>query len=274
MQAVIDGMQNSFSMAAGSAGLSAIFLACMLVLWNYKFESRNEIKLLFWYGLLMLIILISPMYSWVVKRFLPELISGNMYLWVLPVVPVIIFVAVVVISRLDNNFKKVAFAFGLVGIVILATTTSYVPNEIRLVENEFYIDSKELGVLEEVVNYTKRNGLENAVVWGPDEIIRDARIYDARIYTIYGKDIFEGQIDSQMHHIYSDWDIYAYNRMEAGNITSQDIAAVAENIYFDAIILHSDSFNEGMGENPPNVINMGFYLIYSDDNYCLYTRKR
>lgn len=276
MQTTLGGVQNAFQMAGGSAGLSALFLAGLLALWHYKSENKLEVKAeindLFWYALIMLIVITNPLYIWIINRFYPELLNNNMFLWGLPVVLVVVYVAVVVISRLDNGFKKTVFTIGLLGIIFLATTTSYNQNEFRLVQNNEYVNDHEIKTFEALSDYMASQNRENILIWGPDEIMKDARIFDARIMTLYGKDLFEGQINSQMQEIYDEWYGLAYVRMQAGASKLSDIVIMAVSKNCDAIILKTESFNNSELEIP-HVIDMTYYLLYSDEYYCVYVKN-
>lgn len=282
---IIESMKNSFSMSGGSAGLSAIFLAGLLALWFFKYESRPEVNDLFWYALLSLIVIITPFYTWIVYRLFPKLTENNMFLWVLPVVPVTLYVAVVVLARLESKTKRVMFSLGLIGIMLLATTTSYEPNEIKLQTNNHYVDNSSLLILEGILKYADKIHKDEVVILAPDKIMTDARIYDARIHTLYARDYYEGVIDSEMHQIYEPEIDEIYGYMKAGFGEADHLAVKAEANAVDAIIIPVSTLKDYKGNGIdnsgvndfekgelifPKIIGNKYKLIYSDNNYCIY----
>ncbi|MDE6712370.1 MAG: hypothetical protein K2K20_01360, partial [Lachnospiraceae bacterium] len=90
MSELINSMQSALELAGGSPGLTALFLAGLIALWNQKFRGDQQNGNLFWYGALALFVVISPVFLMLVSEHLPELTTDHMMLWILPVVPVIL----------------------------------------------------------------------------------------------------------------------------------------------------------------------------------------
>lgn len=272
MQAIIESMHNSFSMAGGSAGLSAIFLACMMALWHYKFQGKNEIRNLFWYAFIMLIILVIPLTNLLVQYALPELYKNNMYLWLLPVVPVNLYVAVVVISRLDNKFKRVTFIVGLMGIMVLTATTSYNQNKLRLVSNNYYIDDEVIPVFERLCEYREKKGMDNIKIWGPNEIMAYARRYDGHLHVLYGEDLYNENAYTQIVQEYDNDSFLAYELMNMASFYINEIVDLSLNNNIDAIVFKTETFNE-YENGIPRIIGYEYILLYYDSYYCVYTKN-
>lgn len=269
MQAIIDSMQTTFLMAGGSAGLSAIFLASLMALWHYKYESKNEVRNLFWYALVMLIVLVIPLFNILVKYLLPELYAGNMYLWVLPVVPVTMYVAVVVITSLDNSFKKIVFMLGLIAITILAATTSYNQNKLRLVNNNHYIDSEVIPTFDSLLEYKEKKEMDHIKVWGPNEIMAYARRYDGNIHVLYGEDLYNENAYTHLKQEYDEQYSLAFELMNRASDYLGEIVNLAVDNNVDAIVLKTEAFNNYEG-GVPRILGSKYLLVYYDVYYCTY----
>ena len=275
MAKIIDEIQYSLEMAGGSVGLTALLLAGILTIWYNKHESHTEVNCLFWYALLSLVTVVNPLYINLVKNEFPSLYHNNIYLWILPIVPVILYQGVIGTVSLKTMVKKVVFGVALIGILILAAATSYSQSSMS-VADKTYIESKRKDIFNYISDSMESED-DRVLIWGDKEVMEDARIYDGRIITLYGKTLWEkfeenkeiGENGNIEDYIDSDEKYaYEYNLMENPAVYIEEISERAYASSCDFIIIDENKFNEA-GIPVPEVVG-NYYLEYTDNTYLLY----
>lgn len=273
MSELINGMQSVLELAGGSPGLTALFLAGLIALWNQKFHGGQQNGYLFWYGTIALFIVISPLFSMLVSVFLPELTTDYMMLWILPVVPVILITGVNAFPFRKTKREKTLFLAAFLAIMILAGMTSYTKNQYKIIENAEYIPDSELEMILKVEEYRKQNEMETVLLWGSQDIMKYARVYSGNIYLLYGKDLWLGSMDSQMHQIYEEWQRTAYAYMENAPLYMEEIANVAFTRGCDVLIFSKEVFEMYQTEFPKYLGEGKFVYDVSGKDYVLYIRN-
>ena len=271
MPEIIHGMQNALEMAGGNVGFTALFLTGLFALWNGKFKNNITIGHLFWYALAVLIFIISPFYQSFVQKSLPELTTDNMSLWILPTAPVILYVAVTAVDYGKNIMSRLFLVGGMIALLVLAAMTSYSQSERQVAENEFCIPQKEYEVIVQVDNYRQEMHLDTVLLWGEASVMEYARIYSGNIYTLYGKDLWLGPVDSQLHQIYEDVYYEAYEWMENPANNLPEIGEMARCSECDILVISRDTFPGGDGD-VADVLGDVYYLYYISEDYLIYAR--
>lgn len=270
MPELIDRMQSALELAGGSPGLSALFLAGLLALWYYKYSGRQELGSLFWYGTVTLIIVINPAFFLFVTNVLPELTTDNKMLWILPVVPVILVAGVEAFPFEREKKEKFLFVAAVLGLLLLAGASSYTRNQNKAAYNAEYIPDNVLEMILEVEQYREKNNRETVLLWADQDIMNYARVYTGNIYLLYGKDLWLGMIDSQLHQIYEDWHREAYIMMENAPLYLDKIALVAEERECDVLILSKEIFEMYETEIPKSLGEGQFVYYLSGEDYVMY----
>lgn len=274
MSELINSMQSALELAGGSPGLTALFLAGLIALWNQKFRGDQQNGNLFWYGAIALFMVISPFFLMVVSEFLPELTTDHMMLWILPVVPVILITGVNAYSFQRTKKERILFLAAFLAIMLLAGTTAYTRNKYKIIENAEYIPDSELEMILKVEEYRQQNEMETVLLWAPQDIIQYARVYSGDIYLLYGKDLWLGSMDSQMHQIYEEWQREAYIYMENAPLYLEKIVEVADTRGCDVLIFSREVF-EMYETELPEYLGEGRYVNEgSGRDYILYVRSR
>lgn len=274
MSELINSMQSALEMAGGSPGLTALFLAGLIALWNQKFRGDQQNGYLFWYGAITLFIVISPVFLMLVTRFLPELTTDSMMLWILPVVPVILITGVNAFPFQRTKKERILFFAAFLAIIILAGATAYTKNQYKIIENAEYIPDSELEMILKVEEYRQENGMETVLLWAPQDIMKYARVYSGNIYLLYGKDLWLGSMDSQMHQIYEEWQQNAYIYMENAPLYLREIPEVAYARGCDVLILSKKVFEMYQTELPGSLGQGRYVYSASGKDYVLYVRYR
>ena len=269
---MMETIQKAFEMAGGSEGLSALFLTGLIALWYSKFNKGTESGYLFWYALAILLVVINPLYYFGVNQYLPELQEHNMMLWLLPTTPVIMYVCVSATSLVKKRIDKVVFGFAMVIILILAGTTSYTGNGHAFIANASYIPQSEYEMITIIEEYRKENQMPNVMLWGDQEIMQYARTYSGNINLLYGKDLWLGSQDTQLHQIYDEETINAYREMEHAPFFLPEIGSTALERGCDILVLTQNDFALSGIEIPKQISDV-FVLYSSSSKYLMYVRN-
>ncbi len=273
MPELINSMQSMLELAGGSSGLTALFLAGLIALWNQKFRGEQQNGYLFWYGTITLVIVINPLFLMLVAVFLPELTTDYMMLWILPVVPVILITGVNAFPFRWTKKERRFFFAAFFAVLVLACTTAYIRNRDKIIENAEYIPDSELEMILKVEEYRQENEMETVLLWAPQDIMKYSRVYSGNIYLLYGKDLWMGSMDSQLHQIYEEWQREAYIYMENAPLYLREIAETASARDCDALILSRKIFAMYQMELP-EYLEDGRYIYHdSGENYVLYVRR-
>lgn len=270
MSTVVSDMQHALEMAGGSIGFSALVLAGLMALWYSKFQNKQVVGCLFWYALTVLITIINPLYLAMIETNLPELLYGNMFLWILPTAPVVLYAGVVAASALKDKGRKILFLFGMMGILILAASTGYSGNNLQPVTNSSYIPEEELQILEMAEQYCEDNNKDRILLWGSQDVMEYARMYNGKFHTLYGKDLWLGGFDSQLHQIYEDKYYAAYLNILHAPYHLEEIEEFAVAHSCNVIILDKLQFEE-LGVEIPEDLGELLRLEYVGKNYLMYT---
>lgn len=273
MQSVIESMQTSLSLAGGSVGITALFIAGLISLWQVKFADNHEAGTLFWYSIASLLIIISPIYTFCVKKWLPDLTWSNMYLWILPVTPVVLYTGVLASSMLENGSKKIMFAIGLVGLLFLATASSYVPGSLSFMTSEGFISDADEEILDVVEDYRVKHELSNVLIWGSDSLMVNARLYNGNIHTIYGKEMWLGFEETGFNTAYDPWVYEAFNLMKQPATHLERIGELGYSNNIDVILIDL-SLVDYKNMEIPEMLSNCYYLEYESSNYLLYVINR
>lgn len=271
MSSMIHDMKSALEMAGGNVGFTALFLAGLFALWNSKYRSKSITGNLFWYALMVLVLIISPIYQELAMKFLPELMRDNMFLWILPTAPVILYVAVAAIEYGQGKWNQVFLVIGMVALLVLAAMTSYTQSDRQVIENNHYMPDAEYEVILQLDNYREEMHEDTILIWGAAEVMQYARMYSGRLYTLYGKDLWLGTINSQMHQIYENWYYSAYAWMENPAEYLEEIGGLAAEQNCDVLVLSRDSLKM-KDADLIDVIGEDYYLYYIGDQYLVYAR--
>jgi len=278
MQEIINGVQISFVSAGGSVGLSALFMTGLIVLWYSKFDKKSEVIGLFWYALIMLIFVINPVYIYLVEKKVPILKNDNLYLWLIPTAPVILYAGVNIIASLREQtksvVKKAAFIIGIIGVLFLAIISSYDGFDISLTNGISYFTDEENEVFDIAEEYREKRDKKFITIIGPEKIVEDARKYSGYYETLYGKELWQGAFENEINHTYESWQYKLYENMKTPSERAcyEEIAALASVNGVDVIVLSIADFNNNDVEIPEALLDR-YYLNFSNEKYLVYLKN-
>ncbi len=271
MQTMLEAIRNAFTLAGGTPGLSALFLAGLIALWYAKTGQKKDTELLFRYALVVLLVIISPPYLYLVGRFFTGYAVDSMYLWLLPLTPVVLKVFSDAAGAARAVRHRIVFVLSAAALLLLAGTSSFQPESWRMVENHYYIPQETLTVLQRLRQIREERELEQMVIWGPDQLMEYARIYDDGLILVYGRDIWEGSPDSEMHQIYEAQEVNAAFAMEQMPMFLESMGDMAEQMGCELLILDKTPFYE---QQEPWPRLLGNYVLQETvENEIIYTRR-
>ncbi|MBR1470892.1 MAG: hypothetical protein IJ600_04535 [Lachnospiraceae bacterium] len=244
MSNMLEAIQHAFTLAGGTPGLSALFLAGLIALWYGKEGQKNDTRMLFHYALVMLLVIISPPYLYLTGRFFQGYTIDKMYLWLLPLTPVLLKVFSDATGALKKLHHRVLFVLAAAALLLLAGTTSYSAEGWKLTENSSYIPEETLSVLKRLQGIRREKGKEEILVWAPQDIMDYGRRYEGGLLFVYGRDLWLGPIDSEMHQIYDQTAHEAYAAMEDAVAHTKEIGKIAEAYQCDILVVSKERFYE------------------------------
>lgn len=172
----------------------ALFLAAMLFLYVEKEEKQPFFK----YGVLSTLVVLFPVTRWVLNQYFQEFYAEEAWLWMLPIFGTLAFSVMKLWDRQWGKWQKrmllpaVCLLFFLCG----GLSRAYLPAE--LPENEEEIEQ----VYEKILNGSDER---QVLLAAPREVMEGARAYDAGILTVYGRDIWEAELDYAFYDHYEEW---------------------------------------------------------------------
>ncbi len=190
MAQIIDDIRNSLRMVGGGIGMTAFFLAGIVAMWHSKNDSENkkntELSSLYIYSIVSLIFVIEPAYYIYLYNFNPKLLEDNRYLWIVPIVPVLLYGGISAIFSIKEKSRKILYAIVMMVVVIVASAASYtkLDKNTDITLNRSDCEDAYAFICENMHN----NGLEYAYVLAEDAVLECARKYDTSLRTLYGKD--------------------------------------------------------------------------------------
>lgn len=269
MQKILNEIQNATVSSCGSVGITALFVAGLVALWYNKFRSKGRSGFLFWYALISLIVVIGPLYSSFIDRFFADMKTDNVYMWIMPTAPVVLYAGVICATTNVAKKRKVPFYTGLIVVVILAAMTSFKAQSVKASLKTYNISGEQEDVFDYIKTVRDSKDMEHITVWGPEEIMKNARIYDAGFRTIYGADMWEGATESQVCQPYSKWQCMAYIVMHDPATHIPAIAELGYNNNCDIVVMDIHDF-EKKDVEVEEVLYGKYILVYENKDYLVY----
>jgi hypothetical protein len=202
---------------AGTGMLAGLFLVALLYL--FVTEKNKITRILFVYMPAMLLVLyFCPLFAAIVYAFVGEEIYYRL-LWLLPVVPVLAYAAVKLLTSMktEKTWKKAVTGAALVGIVITSGSLVYQSPYFSRAQNPYHVPQEVV----EICDSIRVEGREVVAVF-PTELIPYVRQYSAYIWMPYGREIlverwnFQNELFDLMNQEVLDVDLIAQSAHEKG----------------------------------------------------------
>lgn len=193
-----------------------MYLALFLVAILYLYAAKEVKSILFKYGVLSAILVLFPLSGWLVDKYFQGFYGSASWQWMVPVFGVIAYAVVDFYGKQRERWKKYWVIPGVCLVILLSgfLTHSYLPEKEKGHEQE----------ISEIYDLLLASGEERQIsIVAPKEIMESARAYDGRLLTVYGRDIWENDLDYAFYGNYKEW---AYGLSEHMNEPLEDNEAL------------------------------------------------
>ena len=243
----------------------ALFLAAVL----YLYVTREEKNILFKYSVLGIIIVFLPLTGWMLEKYFQGFYRQETWQWMLPVIGVIAYALVDIYGKQWEKWKRYLLIPIACVIFVLCGffAQSYLPKEEQSRAQE----------IEEIYDLILSDGGEREVsIVAPKRIMEGARAYDGRLLTVYGRDIWERDLDYAFYGNYEEWAYGLSEHMDASFEENEEVILTelsqsgATHVIFDKENL---TFGEDM-QYPVTIKNgdMELARIEETRHYVVYAR--
>lgn len=176
---------------------TALFLVALL----YLFTVRDTQKPLYRYSVLGAIAVLFPLAGSLLKAYFQGFYEKDSLLWLLPVAAVIAYTIILVYNKQWNVWKK---RLMMPFVCILVALCGYMSGGLEETGEQSSYEEEITGMYDWILEHDTKGLI---LLAGPEEIIQDARAYDGRLMTVYGRDLWEQELTP---YFYDSYDPYMY----------------------------------------------------------------
>ena len=242
----------------------ALFLTSLLFL----FTVGHSKKCIQYYSTVVAILVLIP-----VLAMLPEMYFQHFYIreqiyWLLPISGVIAYATVLLTDKVqDLNTKKMMMPIICIIMLLCGGITGYTKYQDTVVE--------EKAEYTEVFDILSGEMDSEILLVAPEEIISRARLYDTDILTVYGRDMWETNLDAYFYDQYSPqvYSLYEHMKQPLGSYPATFLMEIEklgvthvvfnkENLTFDEDLHYPHRINAGQGIYLSKLGETYHYVIY------------
>lgn len=175
-----------------------MYLALFLMVILYLYIVREEKTRIYIYAVTAAILIFFPITGMVMEAYFQGFYSALHIQWLLPVFAVIAFGTADVYKRQNVKWKKYMIIPSVCLVILLSGfgTRSYLVTE----TND---NTEEIAAIYDLI--LEKSGERQVTLVAPKEIMENARAYDGKLGTAYGRDIWETDLDYAFYGNYEEW---------------------------------------------------------------------
>lgn len=260
-------IQDGYESFVSSGNYMALYFVCMLyVILTEKIKSLKYMQFVFFTTMLFLF----PITRYLLLLYRTNFYSYESLLALLPMNILIAYVFVQVMTKYEWQIK--------VGVVILIILCGSLSLPKSLV-TEAKLTEDGIEVLECFQEY---DGKDKGSVWGPNEILGEMRKINASIEVVYGRDLWDEQLQAYTYDKYSqdkkalytwmnqNWiEIIAYQ--EEVELTSDKAFQLAKELGISMIILKNTQIEVDEVKNGLEELDvLGYMKVFTNESYHIY----
>ena len=188
----------------------ALFLVAMLSLMATKGEKQPFFK----YGVLSALVVLFPVTRWILNRYFQGFYPADAWQWLLPVLGVISFTVMELWEKKgEKNWGKWQKRLFLPSICLIFLLCGGLSKAYTWQESSENTENAE--EIQEIYEHIlQQSGERQILLAAPKEIMEGARAYDAGLLTVYGRDLWETELDYAFYDKYEDWEYSLAEHME------------------------------------------------------------
>lgn len=176
-----------------------MYLALFLVAILYVSLQKEGRQQPFWrYGVVMAVIVCFPPTRFLVLRYFQDFYAAEALSWFLPVFGVIAFVVMELYGKQWEKWKKRAM---LPLVCLLLLLCGHFSGDVQSLQAAAQ-DGEREEVYELILGQAEGQEL---LLAAPRELMESARTYNGRLLTVYGRDIWEPELDYAFYGNYEEW---------------------------------------------------------------------
>ena len=245
----------------------ALFLVAILYLYIVKEEKTRFFR----YSVIGTVLVLFPLGVWALDKYFQGFYSGEALQWILPVSIVVALAVTDIYEKQTLSWKKYVTILFVCVVIFLSGAFAY-----GYCSDEEELNRTEIEEVYDLILAMEEDREINLVA--PRELMENARAYDGRILTAYGRDIWELDLDYAFYGNYDEWAYRLSEYMDEPVEVNEDLIyeqlmqAGATHVVFDKENL---TFDEDM--HYPLMIKHGtmelkrveethHYVIYAERN--------
>lgn len=193
-----------------------MYLALFLVAILYLYIAGEEKTKLYKFSSVAAVLILFPLTGWILDKYFQNFYKDLSLQWLLPIFALIAFAAVDIYNRQTVKWKKYLVIPAMCLVLLLSgfVSNSYAGDDHEVKGNG------NLAEIEDIYRWILGNAGERQIVLvAPRELMENARAYDGRLLTAYGRDIWEADLDYAFYGNYEEW---AYGLSEHMNKSIED----------------------------------------------------
>lgn len=181
----------------------ALFMVAMLFLYVEKEEKQPFFK----YGVCSALLVLFPLTGWVLNKYFQGFYQPEAWQWLLPVFGVVAYAVMKLAEKPWGKWQKRTL---LPAVCLVIVMSGCLAKAYRMEQNRENV--QEIREVYETV--LSQSGEREVLLAAPKEVLEGARAYDARLLTVYGRDIWEQELDYAFYDRYEDWAYALAEHME------------------------------------------------------------
>ncbi|MDO4475647.1 MAG: hypothetical protein Q4B59_02560 [Lachnospiraceae bacterium] len=163
-----------------------LILLVVVVLRSEKREEKKRASFLLSVALMGLVVIFCPVSAWVIKKMVGEKVYWRT-MWILPVVPVTVWLGVWLISSGRKLWMKGVTGLLVVAAIVVCGKSVLNENYFSKNENPYKLESHVIEVADLVQEHAQSQGVSDIKLLSPYSLSTYIRIYDAGIGQYYGR---------------------------------------------------------------------------------------
>lgn len=226
---------------------------------NIKKELRNI-------TILLAVLLVNPFLPQLLMKGFDELEGYWKFLGILPTMVMLAYAFTLVVGGMKDPKKRILLAGIGAVVILLCGTGAFFQSEMGYSSNLYKIPQEELEAIEIIDGYRAEANIAAVMLLAPNEIMEYARGYSGNIKLLYGKDLWNGKILTQMQDGYDEEAYRIFGLMQKPDDFIKEIFNAANLYDCDVLVLPS-----GMRE--AETAELGYTIYETTQKYVIYVRE-
>lgn len=272
-----------------------LFLIALLVVFFFLGKKKGFFV---GYGIFSYGFLLCPAAVFVMVKCFPNLESYYPFRWLCQISVFICVAMTLVIGKVKKEYdrKTLAFTVGILVLMLFLSGTPVFMGENQVSVNASGVDKESMETYDLLLKDMEKRGLDKAYIWGPQEWMEKARVYNGAFYPIYGKDMWDSQAGEGLNSTYSEsrkllYEFYSTYEAVNGTLDNKwqqvevlaDTLNASEDVTCDYVVMHrgTNHWKErgkrvkklGNVDVEGTFLSRNYELVGKTENYFLFYKQ-